>query len=133
MARRALGPNDLPDFARPEAPDHRRADQKREEEGGHRGSGGAKADVVEKVEDDVGPAERGEPVIEHRTSTGMERSTGGGSVLRASFERRKYTLQRHSAGCLEYDHFVSPKVLRKQRRQAQWISCGDQPMPERTR
>src|SRR3954463_13655728 len=128
MAGWALGPDDLSDFARPEAPDHRRPNQKGEQESGDGCSGGPKADVVEKVEDDVGPAERGEPVIEHRTSTGMERSTGGGSVLRASFERRKYTLQRPSAGCLQSDPLVSPKVLRKQRGQALRIGCGAQPM-----
>src|SRR4029453_1867698 len=108
VTRRSLGPHDLPDLAGPQAANDRRSYQEGQQERGDGCSRGAKADVVKKVEDDVGLAERGEPVIEHRSSTEMERSTGRGGVLRAGLERRKYTLQRHPAGCLEHDHFVAP-------------------------
>jgi hypothetical protein len=63
----------------------------------------------------------------------MERSTGRGSVLRAGLERRKYTLQRHPAGCLEHDHFVTPEMLGKERGQAQGIRGCEKSMAQGSR
>ena len=64
-------------------------DDEREQQRRHGGARGAKADVVEEIEDDVRLAERREPVIEHLAS-----AWGG----RAARERRKYTFERHARG-----------------------------------
>src|SRR4051812_45651849 len=98
MAGRALRPDHLTHLPSPQPADDRWSHHEREQQGGHRRARGAKADVVEEIENDVGLAERGEPVIEHRASAGMKRSTGGVDMLRAGLERRKYTLQGHATG-----------------------------------
>src|SRR6476620_5885997 len=117
MARRTFSSNDLPDFSRPQAADYSRPHQEGEQQRGDRRSRSAKADVIEEIEDDIRSAEGCEPVIEHRSSVGMERSTGGGGMLRPGFERRNYTLQRHATGCLENHELVAANVLSQQRSQ----------------
>ena len=49
---------------------------KGQQQRGDRGAGCAEADVVEEIENDVLLAKRGEPVIEHQSSTGTERCRG---------------------------------------------------------
>jgi hypothetical protein len=65
VTRGPLGTDDLAHLARPKTRDHGRTDKKRKQERRDRGARGAKADVVEKIEDDVLLAERREPMIEH--------------------------------------------------------------------
>src|SRR6476661_9437766 len=115
MARRPLGADDLAHLSRPKARDHRRPHEKREQQRRDRGPGGAKADVVEKVENDVRLAERREPVIEHRASA---------SEGRAVRERRKYTFEGYPTGCLEHHHLAALETPRDQRTERQGIRGG---------
>src|SRR4051794_12366562 len=133
MAGRPFCPDHLTHLPRPEPADDGWSHHECQQEGGHRRARGAKADVVEEIENDVGLAERGEPVIEHRTSAGMKRSTGGVDVLRAGLERRKYTLQGHAAGCLQYHDLVSPEMLSESRPQLHRVAGGDETVPQRPR
>jgi hypothetical protein len=55
----------------------------------------------------------------------MERSTGGGWVLRAGLQRGKYTLKRDATGCLEHHQLVAPEVLGQDRRQGRWVGRRD--------
>ena len=116
VAGRPLGADDLPHLPRPQPRDDRRAHDEREQQRRHGRARGAKADVVEEIEDDVRLAERREPVIEHRASAGWSGAPGGGS--RAGRERRKYTFEGHAAGCLEHHDLVAPEALGQERRRA---------------
>src|SRR4051794_27415443 len=131
MAGRPFRPDYLTYLPGPQAAYDRWSHHKREQEGSDRRTRGAKADVVEEIENDVSLAQRREPVIEHQTSAGMKRSTGGVDVLRAGLERRKYTLQGHATGCLQHHDLVSPEMLSESRAQLQWVAGGDETVPQR--
>src|SRR5688500_3470110 len=76
MARGTFRTDYLPHFLGSESPNDGRAQHKRQQQRGDRGTGSAEADVVEESESAVLLAERGEPVIEHQSSTGTERCRG---------------------------------------------------------
>src|SRR6185312_4246089 len=71
MAGGPFRPDDLSYLPLPQTSDDRRSHHKSEQQSRNRRARGAKADVVEEIEDDVRLAERREPVIEHQSSAGM--------------------------------------------------------------
>ena len=69
MTGRTLRTDHLPHLPGSESPDDRRTQHKREQQCGDGGTGRAEADIVEEIKNDVLLAERGEPMIEHQSST----------------------------------------------------------------
>ena len=53
-------------------------------------------------------------------------------VNRATRERRKYTLQGYSAGCLQDYQLIASQMRSQKRRQRQRISSREQPVAERS-
>jgi hypothetical protein len=52
-------------------------------------------------------------------------------VLRAGLERRKYTLQGYTAGCLQYHELISSEVLSQEWGKRKGVGSSHQPMLKR--
>ena len=118
MGGRAVGPDHLSNLAGLQATDDRRAGEKRQHERRHRSSSGTEADVVEEIKDDVRAAERSEPMIEHEAS----------AALVCTIEQvRKYTFERHTAGCLEEHELIPSQPLGESRPKRIGVGSGHEP------